>query len=177
MLLTAMTMEGMISEPEAAVLHRLAREATGAIVEIGSYRGRSTIALALGSRAGAGVPVYAIDPHEAFTEPGGFQFGRMDARAFVDNLTAAGVLEDVRIVQLPAAAVVFDEPIGLLWIDGEHNQAQRDFEQFAPSIPAGGRVVFHDSYLDAVQDAITCAQLAGLRIAETCDCMVIMERE
>ena len=30
MLLTAMTMEGMISEPEAAVLHRLAREATGA---------------------------------------------------------------------------------------------------------------------------------------------------
>lgn len=40
--------EGMISETEAAALFRLAREATGSIVEIGSYRGRSTVALALG---------------------------------------------------------------------------------------------------------------------------------
>jgi predicted O-methyltransferase YrrM len=35
----------------------------GCIVEVGSYRGRSTTALCAGSAAGSKAPVYAIEPH------------------------------------------------------------------------------------------------------------------
>lgn len=171
-----MSVEGMLSEDEAAALFRLASEATGAIVEIGSYRGRSTVALALGSRMGKGYPVYAIDPHETFTEPGGFHFGRADAVAFTQNLIEAGVADLVRVVQLPASAVVFDEAIALLWIDGDHDAALRDFRQFAWKIPLGGRVAFHDRHLEGVKAAIMHAEWDGFRMIETCDGMIVMER-
>lgn len=171
-----MSVEGMLSEDEAAALFRLASEATAAIVEIGSYRGRSTVALALGSRAGRQQPVYAIDPHEDFIEPGGFHFGRADAVAFTQNLIEAGVTDIVRVVQLPASAVVFDEAIALLWIDGDHDAALRDFRQFAWKIPLGGRVAFHDRPLEGVKAAIVHAEWNGFRTLETVDSLLVMQR-
>src|SRR5580698_9485727 len=46
---------GMVSLDVAELLYSLARDVSvGVIVEVGSYRGRSTVALALGSRAGHG---------------------------------------------------------------------------------------------------------------------------
>ena len=56
---------GWLSLDEAALLYHLARQTTtGSIVEVGSYRGRSTVALAKGALAGGNRPVYAVDPHE-----------------------------------------------------------------------------------------------------------------
>src|SRR4051812_26267900 len=58
--------DGWLHPAEAAVLHHLATEAArlgaGPIVEIGSWQGRSTVALATAARVW-GVPVVAIDPH------------------------------------------------------------------------------------------------------------------
>ncbi len=61
-----MAVEGQIQREEARCLYNLARHASakGVIVEIGSYRGLSTVALAKGSLKGSGIPVYAIDPHQ-----------------------------------------------------------------------------------------------------------------
>jgi predicted O-methyltransferase YrrM len=176
MLAPIMAAEGMLSEDEAALLCRLASEAVYPIVEIGSYRGRSTVALALGSRAGAGVPVYAIDPHEDFTEPGGFHFGRADAVAFTQAITDAAVVDIVRVVQLPASAVVFDGAIGLLWIDGDHEAAHRDFLQFGWQIPRGGKLAFHDRELPTVRAAAIAAQMQGFRLAEVVGGIAVMER-
>ena len=55
--------EGWLTEEESQTLYGLARACSGrgAIVELGSWKGRSTVSLALGSKAGAGAPVYAID--------------------------------------------------------------------------------------------------------------------
>lgn len=60
--------QGMITMKQAQCLYLLARDTSvGYIVEVGNYRGRSTIALALGIEAGNhDTPVYAIDPHEPF---------------------------------------------------------------------------------------------------------------
>lgn len=172
-----MSIEGMLSEDEAAILCRLASEATGLIVEIGGYRGRSTVALALGSRAGAGQPVYAIDPHEEFTEPGGFHFGRIDAVEQTRNLLNAGVADLVRRIELPAEMVGFlPGAIGLLWIDGDHEQALRDYRQFAGQLALSAVVVFHDSGLPNVQDAIAAAQADGFTVIQTCGPMTVMER-
>ena len=137
-------LEGMIGEPEAALLTRLASEVEeGCIVEVGSYRGMSTIALAKGAR----VPVYAIEPHEHFTGILGGTFGPDDRRAFFENLLRAGVVEQVRLVNLSSEVVApaWQLPVCLLWIDGDHRYeaVRRDFASWEPHLR--GKVAFHDA--------------------------------
>jgi hypothetical protein len=136
--------EGMIAPGEAALLTRLAAGVeAGCIVEVGSYRGMSTIALA----RGANVPLYAFDPHEHFEGVMGGVFGPADRRAFFENLLRAGLVEKVRLVNLSSEVVApgWEQPIGLLWIDGDHRYeaVRRDFECWAPHLI--GPVAFHDS--------------------------------
>src|SRR6266508_6690796 len=98
--------EGMIGDQEAALLTRLASQVEeGCIVEVGSYRGMSTIALAKGAR----VPGYAIEPHEHFQGVLGGTFGPADRRAFFENLLRAGVVEQVRLVNLSSEIVRSEE--------------------------------------------------------------------
>jgi predicted O-methyltransferase YrrM len=60
--------DGMISFNEVLLLYCLAKEAkTGCIVEVGSYRGKSSVFLGKGSLAGFQLPVYAVEPHKNFT--------------------------------------------------------------------------------------------------------------
>ena len=170
-----MDVEGMIDADESALLYRLAVQAQGAIVEIGSYRGLSTIVLAFGARAGAGGPVYAIDPHEEFTEPSGFHFGHEDAAVFMRNMLNAKVADVVRMVQLPAGAVALNIPIGLLWIDGNHEQALDDARQFIWQVASGGRIAFHDTPLPGVRAAIAFSESAGFQQVETVGGITVLE--
>jgi predicted O-methyltransferase YrrM len=145
----AMSIQGMISEAEVGALMRLASEVSpdACILEVGSYRGRSTSALALGAN---GAPVYAIEPHEAFEGIYGGQFGPQDRRAFFENLLHVGVVEKVRLVNLSSEVVCkgWNRPIGLLWIDGDHTLegVRRDFEAWEPFLRPGGVVAFHDAH-------------------------------
>ena len=107
--------EGWLTENEGDLLYRLARDcpASAGIVEIGSYRGRSTIRLARGSRAGNRSKIYAVDPHRS--EPDNYSLLRK-------NLTAAGVddlVVPIRKTSVEAAAG-FKAPVGLIFIDGAH---------------------------------------------------------
>jgi predicted O-methyltransferase YrrM len=144
----ALSIEGMISDTEAIALMELASEVPSGscIVEVGSYRGRSASALALGAN---GAPVYAIEPHESFEGIYGGQFGPADRRAFFENLLKVGVVEKVRLVNLSSevACQGWTHPIGLLWIDGDHTVegVRRDFESWAPFLQPGGVVAFHDA--------------------------------
>ena len=74
--------QGMTSLKEVSLLYELAKQAkNGCIVEVGSYRGRSTVALGRGSMDGNQVPVFAIEPHEEFRGVLGGQFGPEDRGA------------------------------------------------------------------------------------------------
>ena len=131
---------GWLTDEEAHTLYEAARGCTGrgAIVEIGSWKGKSTICLALGSKAGSGTPVYAVDPHTA---------GRFEE--FEANLERAGVRDLVRPIKSLSqpAASDFHEPIELLWIDGSHEEAlvREDFEKWVPKVVDGGIVAMHDT--------------------------------
>ena len=160
-------LEGMIGDKEADLLTRLAGEVEdGCIVEIGSFRGMSTIALAQGAR----VPVYAIEPHEEFVGVLGGRFGPADRRAFFANLLKAGVVERVRLVNLSSEVVApgWQLPVGLLWIDGDHRYeaVRRDFECWEPHLR--GPVAFHDAIQPTLGPARLIAELlaSGFELVE-----------
>ena len=97
----------------------------GRIVEIGSFRGRSTIVLALGSSPA--VEVVAIDPHAGNDrgpqEIRGYEAeAEDDHRVFEANLERAGVLDRVTVVRKFSGDAHHDVhgEIDLLWVDGAH---------------------------------------------------------
>jgi predicted O-methyltransferase YrrM len=135
--------EGLIHPREGLLLYTLARRAAhlGSVVEIGSYLGRSTWYLVQGLKDG-GSPhkVVSIDPH-------------VDPRqrdAYFANLDAYGLTEWVepRVDFSHEVAASFgDEPIGMLWIDGDHSYraTKEDFDDWFPRLSLGGWYAMHDT--------------------------------
>jgi predicted O-methyltransferase YrrM len=142
------TIEGWLTANEARCLYDAAQAARLGLVEIGSYRGKSTVALALGARDGQQAPFWAIDPHAPFDAGGAWDFGPADRAALLRNLLGCGVAEDVQIVMLPslAAACGWWQPIDLLFIDGDHSEAGTlaDWRAWSPWLAAGGLALLHD---------------------------------
>lgn len=145
--------EGMITLEEGYLLYELAKEVKdGCIVEIGSYRGRSSVALGRGSIDGNQVPVFAIEPHESFMGMIGGQFGPQDRGAYYQAMIESSCFEVVRLINLSSEQVApnWSEKISLLWIDGDHSYkgVKRDYECWEKHLLPGAIVVFDDS-LDA----------------------------
>ena len=147
--------EGWLSEDQARRLWNAALEVNGPgqIVEIGSFRGRSTIVL---SRAAAeGVQIVAIDPHgggdrgpQEITPDA--ERGNEDNRVFRANLDRAGVNGRVRHVRLMSdeAHAEVDGPIDMLYVDGAHRYApaRDDIAAWGARVPVGGTLLVHDAY-------------------------------
>jgi MMP 1-O-methyltransferase len=131
---------GWLADEEGEALYDLARMCTGkgVIVEIGSWKGKSTVCLGLGSKAGASLPVYSIDPHAAY------RFGEF--KASVDEAGIADLVQPVPSFSQQAADD-FHEPIELLFVDGSHEYelVLEDFEKWVPKVVDGGWVAFHDT--------------------------------
>lgn len=135
--------EGLIHPREGLLLYTLARRAAhlGNVVEIGAYLGRSTWYLVQGLKdAGSPHTVISIDPH-------------VDPRqrdAYFATLELHGLTEWVkpRVAFSHDAAQSFgDEPVGMLWIDGDHSYraAKEDFDDWFPRLACGGWYAMHDT--------------------------------
>lgn len=125
-----------------------------AIVEIGSYKGKSTTYLALGSQAGNGAKVWAVDPWDLpGNEPGrpSLGFTNPEVRvAFEQQLENAGVRSMVTAVQAFSVDAAADwkksKKIGLLFVDGDHTAEAitADLEAWTPYLGSGAVVAFDD---------------------------------
>jgi predicted O-methyltransferase YrrM len=119
------------------------------IVEIGSWKGKSTIWLASGSRRGAGLTVYAIDPHTAESDDLAAQSPVPTFAEFRDNIRRAGVDDLVvpMVMTSARAARDFERPVELIFIDGAHDYSSvaLDFELWFPRVVDGGTIAFHDT--------------------------------
>jgi len=146
---------GFLLENEARFLGRLAAclPAKGTIVEIGSFKGRSTVMLTkVAAYYGLG-PVVSIDPHthelSTGAAPGSLPSTYDD---FLSSLRIANVEEHVEIHRALSADVArtWQHPIRFLWIDGDHTYAgaKADFDGFAPFLQPGAVVALHDSLND-----------------------------
>jgi len=142
--------DGFLHDRELAFLLLLGAcpTAAGVILEIGSFRGRSTIALARGALLSDRATVVAVDPLivPAAADGSGDSGAETHVRR---NLDRAGVAEAVEFHKACSwdLAPSWDRPLRLLWIDGDHRpeSVRRDFEGFSPHLADGGIVAFHDA--------------------------------
>ncbi len=161
---------GWLTAAQARRLWEAARSlrAPAQIVEIGSFRGRSTIVLSLA--APDGVQVVAIDPHlggdrgpqELEARP---ELGEADHKVFLANLQRAGVAERVRHVRRfsqDARGAVAGE-IQLLYVDGAHRfvPARADLRHWGARVAAGGRLLVHDSFSSVGVTLALAAEVIG----------------
>ncbi|MBK7876846.1 MAG: class I SAM-dependent methyltransferase [Planctomycetes bacterium] len=156
------SVEGWLSRAEARLLAELAGtiEPPRCIVEVGNYRGRSTVALALGALRGKGARVFSIDPHTEFTGARGGRFGSEDQAQLYANLTRTGVGAQVNVVSLDSVSVArgwSEANVALFFVDGDHRYeaVRADFEAWRPRLALGAQVLFDDIDFPDVQRTVT----------------------
>lgn len=144
-------LDGWLSDSEGNLLFDLAYRCLGkgVIVEIGSWKGKSTIWLAKGSGQGRHIPVYAIDPHVGSPEHKAM-FDKVNTLAeFKANIKNAQVDDIVHplVMSSQEAAQTFDKPVEFIFIDGAHEYefVALDFQLWFPKVIPGGIMAFHDT--------------------------------
>jgi predicted O-methyltransferase YrrM len=149
--------QGWVSEDSRRLLYQLVvdRMPPGAVVELGSWRGLSTVWLAAGAiDRGDGTRLYAVDTWVGEGWPGYAPFLAEYApdqlfQEFIGNLEQAGVREAVEPIRATTqrAAKGWTTPIGLLFIDANHayEAVRADLEAWGTALVPGGYIVFDDA--------------------------------
>ncbi len=161
----ALECKGFLDDAEGLRLYELAKTQAGLgpVLEIGSYCGKSSVYLGTGARE-AGGTLICVDHHrgseehqpgEAYHDPELFdpEAQRMDSLYTLRATLRRAELEDSAVlVVAPSqrAARVWTTPLGMVFIDGGHSQAQAqaDYESWAPKLAAGGVLAIHDLFPD-----------------------------
>lgn len=133
----------------ASIVHK------GVIVEVGSYYGRSTVCMAQGIREKANQShIWAVDTWRNENIPVNTKqdiYG-----AFLKNINEyQDIVTPLRGFSKDVAGS-WNKPIDLLFIDGDHSfdGCFTDINAWVPFVRRGGVVMFHDSGLDGVKEAI-----------------------
>lgn len=146
---------GWLSQGQARQLFEAASVVRpgGQVVEIGSFRGRSTMVIA--SALADDVELIAIDPHAGNDrgpqEIAGYQSAAAtDHEVFLANLDHAGVADRVRHVRAFSGAA-HDQVTGslaMLYVDGAHRYApaRADIREWGSRVEDDGTLLIHDSF-------------------------------
>jgi MMP 1-O-methyltransferase len=145
------TVEGYLAPNEMRFLALMAAcpRAPGEILEIGSFKGKSTIILAKSAAFAGDEKIHAVDPMTAPSETDPDLRGEESSFAdFQKNIETHQVAGNVEFHQKFSYELArdWDAPIRLLWIDGDHTYAgtKLDLEGFAPHLTNGAIVAIHD---------------------------------
>ena len=148
----ASRLEGHLTPRETRFLSLLGAAPTtgGDILEIGSFKGKSTILLAKSvAFSGRGGRVSAVDPLSmpSSTDPTDAVAAELPG-IFRGNLERHGVSAMVDFHQMRSEALgpAWTRPLRLLWIDGDHTYAGAlaDYDTFAGHLRPGAIVALHD---------------------------------
>lgn len=169
------TFEGWLTQKEMIALYNLAKQSEGLIVEIGSWKGKSTSCLALGSLDGNNVLIHAIDPFTGSTEH--MLKGETTYKEFKNNIsklpeqTFQLIIPFITTSELKYSSY-FDKEIKLLFIDGAHDliSVMRDFSNYYQKVADDGIIVLHDF---GVQGWAGPTHLGECLIKEFEDCEII----
>jgi hypothetical protein len=169
----ALATKGFLPADEAMALYavavRAAASATGPLVEIGAYLGRSTLLLAaaLAAAGTAGSVVYSVDHHHGSEEmQAGWpdhepslvdpRTGRMDSLGAWRRAIEMAGAEDLVVGVVGDSARVaanWSTRAALVFIDGGHGAVPcwADYRGWARHVAAGGFLVLHDVFPDPAE--------------------------
>lgn len=144
---------GLISHETGMRLATLAAEvpADQTVVEIGSFRGKSGCYLGIGSKYGFHAPVFCVDPwnlegnvygKHGFTDPQVYK-DFLEQRMRMDLIQ---VVSPIRGFSIDVARDWNKGPVGLLYIDGDHNydSVHDDFHAWHDHLAPDAVVAFDD---------------------------------
>jgi predicted O-methyltransferase YrrM len=129
---------------EGCLLHALTQwthQLGQAVIEIGSFRGRSLSMLALALEGvGSESPVVSIDPHRE--QP----FNRQHVQVMMREIGQEGRLIQILRPSDHAARLLRPGAASLVFVDGDHSYRQvvGDFQNYRELLATGGCMVFHD---------------------------------
>lgn len=144
--------EGWLTQKEALFLFESAKlvGSENSIVEIGSWKGKSTVALLEGSKQGNSPIIYAVDPHTG-SEEHREMYGKVDTyETFLQNIARfdnLGLIKPLRMTSMEALSHVGNN-IGLLFVDGAHDykNVNADLRYWSEKVVEGGRIIVHDTW-------------------------------
>jgi predicted O-methyltransferase YrrM len=131
---------------QTALLHlpALVDHLEGEIVEIGAFKGKSTVALGLGSKwiSERKRTIFTIDP---FISNGNYIYNFNQFQNNILNFRLANYVSPIKKFSQEAIQDC-PESISALFVDGDHSNlgVKRDIELFAPRVVQGGFIAFHD---------------------------------
>ncbi|MEO5662317.1 MAG: class I SAM-dependent methyltransferase [Nocardioides sp.] len=161
----ALNAKGYMPEDEGLLLHRYAQQQarTGALLEVGTYCGKSAVYLGAAAREVGGT-VFTVDHHHGSEEnQAGWEHhdtsvvdprtGRMDTLPHFRRTIEDAGLEDQVIAVIGTSSAVakhWRTPLALLFIDGGHGAepARADFDGWVRWVQRGGLLVIHDVFPD-----------------------------
>lgn len=145
----------LLTKYEKQTLYRLAQQVPnhGVIVEIGSFKGGSTICFAAGASA-KGVTIHCIDTFMAENVTG--NEGQDTYAAFLHN---TAIYRDMITVHRGYSYDMhgeFSEQIDLLFVDGDHSYegVTSDLRLYVPRMHDNAILIMHDSAHLPIQQAI-----------------------
>jgi hypothetical protein len=140
------SVEGFLLEGQEKWLFKRARSLPDCtnLVEIGSFKGRSTCCLAFGCRTSK-KRVFAVDSFDGNLWESQY---RTFFQEFEQNIERCGLSSYVEPVKGSSTDVAknWNQPIHFLFIDGSHRYEDvlADFAGFLPHVLPGGIIAFHD---------------------------------
>ena len=170
MLRAVRPVEGWLFEDEAlalfdCVVGRMTVRTSCVVVEVGSWKGRSTIALASPLGLPSNGQVFAIDPHTGSKEhrAGGVKVDTYSD--FIQNLQVSGVADLVRPMKMTsheARQHFADHSVEVRYIDGSHEyeDVRLDINDWSSALADGAMAAFNDAFwpgvYKALNETVTC---------------------
>lgn len=150
---------GWLSRDEAEVLYSIAMRCESDIVEVGSYKGRSSVCLGLAARLNPNLPfVYAIDPFTGSKEHRAIDPNINTWDEFTANIEANNLDTIIRPMKMTSqeAFPKFQGTLGLVYIDGSHQyeDVKFDFLSWKQLVPSGGWICLHDFNWDDINKMV-----------------------
>jgi hypothetical protein len=173
---------GWLTETEGIFLYKTAKKVRqqNIIVEIGSWKGKSTICLGKGVKDGNKTQIYAIDPHIGLSE-NQKMFGGVDIfLEFTKNIKNTEVEQYIQPIKQASknASKNFSKLIEFIFIDGAHEFrfVCLDFKLWFPKVVDGGIIAFHDTWrllgpnLVTAKILLTSSKVRNPRLIDTITC-------
>ena len=139
----------VVRRNKCLALYTLARLTEhGTIIELGTYHGAGTIALALGARDGYGRQVYTVDPFDENIGWIGEHYSESDYNIFKANMERAGITTGVTLLREHAEELAQkwtnDERAGLIFWDIGGNRLYSDYLKWHRHVSYDGLFVAKD---------------------------------